>query len=256
MKAAVWPVVLIVSVIFFSSCASFKEKPYTLYIGEDAQQSLDAIKKMNVGLLSIKGIGNVKIINADFYLSSRFAWAVSNPDRIRMNIFDVSGKPLATAASDGNRFYFLSHTDQQFYEKTVSSGILKRLISIPISFEDVLLLFSGRIPVRDHYSATFEPDSEILILSGRTRLLEKIYFESDKMTPRKIEMFGRDDALRYRVQFEKNSVFDGFGLPGIIAISDDNGNLFRIQVDRYWPNASVSDSVFIVEQPEAAVFEN
>ena len=66
----------------------------------------------------------------------------------------------------------------------------------------------------------------------------------------KVEMFDSAGALAYRVEFDRMRAIKGYRVPSRLLVSNNDGSDFQLNVDRYWVDAPVSQSVFVLTPPE------
>jgi hypothetical protein len=131
---------------------------------------------------------------------------------------------------------------------------LKRLILIPIKTSEIVTLIAGRIPLREYHSARLAmlPNGSGHVLELKNRwwgVLEKLYLDETKTRVRQIEFFNRLGSLEYRVNFEKMKTIDGFRVPFLWKISNDEGIDVQFKIDRFWANIEVSPDMFVLEPP-------
>ena len=161
-----------------------------------------------------------------------------------------------------------------FYKKPATASSMRRLFTIPVETEDMVDILAGRVPICPYDSAvltdgrsqinsneghTVSTHSEgensgqygyVLVLKKKWGdILEKIYLDRKKKNVHKVEMFDATGTLAYRVQFGRMEAINGYRIPSQLLISNSDGSGFRLDVDRYWVDASVSPSVFVLTPP-------
>jgi hypothetical protein len=65
----------------------------------------------------------------------------------------------------------------------------------------------------------------------------------------KIEVYKGKGRLRYRAEFKNMLEIQGYRVPVRLDISNDKGDGFSLEIDRYRANVSVSPSVFVLKPP-------
>ncbi|MDO9110961.1 MAG: DUF4292 domain-containing protein [Desulfatirhabdiaceae bacterium] len=209
------------------------------------------LSQVNTDLLTFKGTGKLKFWKKDSSQVVRSAWTVARPDKIRIVIQGITGFPVASMAADGNWFYLLSYAQDSFYKAQVQNPDLEKLVSISVTAADVINLISGVVPIRQYQSsALMQLPAErgyVLSLMGEKGVdVEKIYLDQSRMLVYRLEMFSLNGQLAYRVDFIGETQVDGFRVPEKLIFSNDDGSGFQLDMDKFWPNASVSPDVFVI----------
>lgn len=212
---------------------------------------LQTLSQVNTELLTFKGTGKIKLWKNDNVQVVRSAWTGARPDKIRIVIQGITGFPVASMAADGNWFYLLSYSQDSFYKSQVQNPDLEKLVSIPVTAGDVINLVCGIVPIRQYRSsALMQLPAErgyVLSLMGENGVdVEKIYLDQTRMQVLRLEMFTLKGKLAYRVDFNGETEVDGFRVPERLIFSNDDGSGFQLDMDKFWPNASVSPDVFVI----------
>lgn len=274
-----FPAILFVFTFVFSACTILspkisKKSNHKIAVSE-ANKIISTLKDQNLKLRTFKGMGTItfKARGKKDYIS-RIAWIASVPDKIRITLLSVSGQPAVSIASDGHWLYYVSHLRGDFYKKPATMSSMKRLFSIPINSKDIVDILAGRVPVPPYDSAVLMENRSyddkfyahtptiqdekgdsgkngyILVLKKNWGdILEKIYLDDEKKEVHKVEVFDRFGALVYRVKFSNIREVSGYRIPYRLLVSNDDGSGFRLHVDRYWPNDTVSQSMFVLAPP-------
>jgi len=273
------PSILFIFTFFFSACTILSPRvserpkdPMSL----EAEKIISTIENQNLKLKTFKGVGNIKFRrNKKKDVAGRIAWIASAPDRIRIVLSSVSGQPMISVASDGQWLYLISHSSGDFYKKPATASSMKRLFTIPVKTEDMVDILAGRVPIHSYDSAVLTDNrSQVYSTEGHTvstrnggegsdqngyvlvlkkkwgDILEKIYLDEKKKNVHKVEMFDATGTLAYRVEFDGMRAINGYRVPSRLLVSNSDGSGFHLDVDRYWPDASVSPSVFVLTPPE------
>ncbi|MEW6672650.1 MAG: hypothetical protein AB1427_13170 [Thermodesulfobacteriota bacterium] len=221
----------------------------------EARETAAVLGARNRNLSSFKGIGRFKLWQEKGrVLSSRAAWAGAYPDKLRIAVMNTAGQPMASLSTDGQYLYMVSHSDGEFYKKSSANPTLQRLISIPISAQDIISILTFRLPVREYDTAELTGDAAgggyILTLAKNWRgVTEKIHLGTDKRTVQKVELFDFSDNLLYQTIFRGKQNLNGFELPETILISDTEGNGFELDIEKYWTDVSLAPSIFVLTPP-------
>ena len=273
------PSILFIFTFFFSACTILSprvsERPKDR-LSLEAEKIISTIENQNLELKTFKGVGNITFRrNKKKDGVGRIAWIASAPDRIRIVLSSVSGHPMVSVASDGQWLYLNSHSSGDFYKKPATASSMRRLLTVPVKTEDMVDILAGRVPIHsydsvvltDSRSDVYDPN-ESMGSTGKSRegsrqngyvlvlkkkwgdILEKIYLDENKKNVHKVEMFNPTGTLAYRVEFDRMRVIDGYRIPSRFRVSNNDGSDFFLDVDRYWVNAAVPLSVFVLTPPE------
>jgi len=240
----------------FSSCASLTGRiPEKSANHVEAVKLLSALNAKNQNLKAFKGIGRIKLWhNNNPGIDNRVMWAGADPSNLLIVVL-VSGHPAIKFSTDGNFLYYLDLTTKPVSFKKIPStdARLDRLVSIPIRSRDLVSLLSGRIPIHDYTSAGLNKLKKgyILVLKKRWRgIIEKIYLDENKLNIQKVEIFNSSGSLKYRAVFITMQSIKGYHVPLKLLISNDGGDGFTLDIERYIADVSVSPSMFVLSPPK------
>lgn len=249
-------VFILLTGFLLSSCTGWHSQiPDSAGPGEaEARQRLFELSRTNEGLRSFKGLGKIRITHEDASRNIRLAWVGATGGKLRLEFLSVLGQPIATLASDGQWLFIHSYARQRFYKTKVSGAELKNLIGIPISSQDVIDLLTGHPPVRSYHHAALFRDATWpgMIIELKTRwgnLSERLYLSDAKGGVSKIEVYDRFKSLVYACVFEEMNAVDGFRVPRILTIFAPKGKSVQLTIERYWANAPVASSMFVLQRP-------
>jgi hypothetical protein len=249
---------LVAASFLFYSCASLTGKiPGKSADHVEAVNLLSFLNTKNQNLKAFKGVGRIKLWhNNNPGIDERVAWAGANPSSLLIVVL-VSGHPAIKFSTDGNFLYYLDLTTKPTSFKKISSNdaCLDRLVSIPIRSRDVVSLLSGRIPIHEYTSAGLMKNKlkkgYILVLKKKWRgVIEKIYLDENKSDIQKVEIFKSDGSLKYRAAFKTMQYIKDYHVPLELVISNDAGNGFMLDIERYMADISVSPSMFVLSPPK------
>ena len=224
-----------------------------------ARKLLLVLDHINDDLNTFKGVGKIKLWNKDnSHIAERVAWAGAEPSSLSIVLL-ISGHPGPRLSTDGKYLYYLDLQNKKkpFKKIRVSDASLEKILSLPITSSDIIELLRGRVPLYRYSSAVLMPGlagkEYVLILEKRWHgVIEKIYLTGDKKNPWKIEVFNGKGRLRYRAEFKGMRDIQGFRVPVRLDISNDAGDGFSLEIDRYLANVSVSASMFVLKPPGRA----
>lgn len=275
---------LLVSLFFFSACGSHalwtSKQPKSVASLSETRELISLLENTNSKLKTFKGVGRITIWKKGKKdLTGRLAWIGLTPDNFRIALQSVSGQPVASLANDGEWIYIFSHAQSQYVKQRSTNFVMKKLFSVPIKSNDIVNILAGRVPVIKHNSAIVIKDTPghhtpddlmfqeterydldesggsgdgyVLVLKKRWgRICEKIYLETNKRDVRKVEIFDIDGALAYRAEFISMQRIKGHDVPVRLVLSGGDGSGFQLDIERYWANAPVSPSIFVLKPPK------
>ncbi|MDF1591354.1 MAG: DUF4292 domain-containing protein [Desulfobacterales bacterium] len=256
MKAIVWAGMFLTALLL-TACAGVDHKPVDAKKAAElaeARELVAALGAKNHTLWTFKGTGRFKVWQEGRVLSTRAAWVGTFPDKLRIAVMNPAGQPMVSLSTDGQYLYLISHADGEFYKKPSNNPTLQRLVSIPISANDIISILTARLPIREHHTAELTADESgrgyILTLSKKWRgVTEKIYLDTDKRSVLQIEIYGASDQLSYRTVFQGKQHVNEFELPAKIMVSDTEGNRFELEIDKYWTDVPLLPSIFVLAPP-------
>lgn len=273
------PAILFVCVFFFSACALIPPKKIKtstgLHESSEAVAMVSTLKRRNRKLTTSKGLGRIIFLGSERKeVSTRIAWIASVPDRLRITLSSITGQPIVSVASDGRWLYLISYAKGDFYKKRATDSNMKHFFSISIKSRDIVDILDGRVPLEKYDSAILMKDGSlsisqgegfvaagtssskgneyenILILKGKwNNVLEKIYL-NQKQDVQKIEMFDSTGMLLYRVEFNRMQQINTYRVPSRLKVSNNDGQGFKLDLERYWADVRVSPSVFMLAPPK------
>lgn len=210
-----------------------------------AQDIINRTQAFNAQISTSRGTGVLTLTRGLGRERYKMAWAAQSPNRLRMTLL-MSGHPVETIASTGQRVTFVSHTGAHKPHSTLSADPdLDPYINIPLRLSELVSLFLGKVPGRPFDRAWILPEKPDTVFASRL-------FSS------KIQEFLTDETgrtIRYRVLDKKMNVIfgiwysqffmrDNFILPGVITIKDRDQRAMKITLKNLMPNIPVKESVF------------
>ncbi|MBW1994676.1 MAG: hypothetical protein JRI77_09530 [Deltaproteobacteria bacterium] len=189
---------------------------------------------------SFKGIGKVHLRRNNISYYARVAWVGARGGKLRVELMGVPGHPKSGFSSDGEWLYYYDLQDRKNPVKRISSRdtSLKRFMIIAITVRDMVSLLSGRVP--DYMYKKLEVK--------RWKASQGYVLVRKKKDVVQIELF-EWNSLLYRVEFQRIRSIGQFRIPMRLVFSNENGDIFQLDIERYWANASISSDTFILKPP-------
>jgi hypothetical protein len=253
-------IIPLIAALFISGCAVFQPtRELEITPAEKANQVRDllsVIQTQNDSLKNFKGIGNIQIRqNSSLQLDQRVAWIGEKPLKLSIAVL-ISGYPAVKLATDGEWLYYLEvhGQDTTFRKFQTSDPSLKKLISVPISASDVITFLAGQIPIPKFDSAALIEEEAspgyVLVLKEKWwGVRQKIYYDQSISEIRRVDVFQRSGALKYRAEIENRQSISGFQVPRKLRLLTRDGADCLLIIDRYWVNVDLSPSVFVLTPP-------
>ena len=226
---------------------------------------ISRIKAINSAIETCKGTGWITLKNETQSNRFRLAWATKGPDKLRVSLLSA-GHPIETIIADGHRVRFISHTGRHpVHTINKANPSLEKALTIPVSVQDIITIFSGKIPIRSFdraqqmeitYGTEMMPGSETRqIVTDRMVLLKQNNKNVEKivLTPGGTVVsyalydsqdFGKSAGSEVTVLHRRLKRFDSFLIPIEINFSDREGRSVAVEISKYFPNIPVKESTF------------
>jgi hypothetical protein len=250
--------VLALAVGMPTGCATVsgtRDTPASAVDSAEALAILERLQQTNDRLKTFKGIGRLTVKKeGKVQMDDRVAWIGSDPLKLSVILF-VSGFPALRMASDGEWLYF--QDGQQpggpVQKLRSSDPDFNRLLSIPIHSSDIIELMRGRIPIREHRSASLQPlasgNGYVLLLKRIWGVHQKIYLDAQKSEVRQTEVYDASGNLVFQANFMEMQLVDGYRVPSRLVVTGETQAMVQLVVEKYWPDIPVSPSMFVLESP-------
>jgi hypothetical protein len=259
---AVPALAMLMAVAVLSGCAILPESVGVPPAEDDASPSaaearrvVDQLQKANEGLQNFKGVGRLTIRrDGKVQMDERVAWVGSAPRKLSVVLF-AAGFPAVRMAGDGEWLYYQDGEAPNAPVKKVraSDPDLKRLLSIPVQFSDILALMRGRIPIREHRSARLQPlasgNGYVLLLMRTWGVHQKIFLDETQSVVRQTEVYDSSGELMFQANFIEMQLVDGYKVPLRLVVSNHEKVVVQMVVERYWADVPVTPSMFVLGSP-------
>lgn len=218
-----------------------------------AANRVSELARVNQTLLSFSGVGKLTVKrNGQTLLKERVAWVGAAPDKLSLVVF-ISGFPTLRFASDGEWFYLIEPRESKSVYRRIpaSDSALSQIIGIEISFEEVIALLRGRVPLTDFRSVRLTPGPVVpgdeLALRKWWGVQQKLWLETGGSKPLSMEYYDRSGQQRYRVVFDDTMRVESYQVPQRLNILAGDEAEFSLEIDRYLPNPEVSPDMFVLK---------
>ena len=224
--------------------------------GPEVTRILDSLKEQKNDLKSFKGVGRFKTVRGTS-ITTRMVWIGSQPQKLRVETLGPWGQPTLTLVINGSSFFLHTHHDNRYFKGDATAGNLSRFVSVPVRAEDLVGLLSGQPPILPFHHAkirasTAEGGGWLLSLHKKWgRLIEKIWLKDDEKGVEQVEVFDGWGNLQYKVAFSDFDQMESLCLPHRIAISDTQGLLWSLTVEKFWTKVSIPEGAYTLEVSSA-----
>jgi hypothetical protein len=164
----------------------------------------------------------------------------------------ISGFPTLRFASDGKWFHLIEPRESKSVYQRIraTDSALAQIIGIEISFEEVIELLRGRVPLTDFSAVRLTPGPAVpgdeLTLRKWWGVQQKIWLESGASRPLSMEHYDRSGQQRYRVVFDDTIRISNYQVPRRLSILAGDDTEFSLEIDRYSPNPEISPDMFVL----------
>jgi outer membrane biogenesis lipoprotein LolB len=217
-----------------------------------ARMVIGRLLEQNEGLTQFKGLAKVQMKDGGRLRSGRIAFAAVRPDRMRVELLNTMGVPMTSLAGDGDHISILSHIDKKHYRIRQSRTALEPVIHLPIGIEELQSLISGCVPIPPHAFARFvETDGpeEVVVLKNRWHgMVSKLRVDSKSHKIQNMQVFDSEGQLHYQIHWYQWKEHGEFTLPSKVTIESLSHQSLELVVDRFWPNAQVAPSTFVLDR--------
>lgn len=95
---------------------------------------------------SLRGEAKSRVYNPKGSVKLQDLLAIERPDKLRVDALSFFGQPLASLASDGQRFAYLDIENNRYYRGVPSAANVGRFLPLKIAPADIVALFLGDLP--------------------------------------------------------------------------------------------------------------
>jgi outer membrane biogenesis lipoprotein LolB len=243
-------IIVIGAVVVISGCSHMFQPPK-----EDAyaRMLLDRLLQNNSALKQYKGLAAIRLQMNGRSQSGRIAFAAVQPDKMRVELLNMLGTPLTSLSGDGDTVTIVSHDNHKKYRFRQTRTALASVIDIPIGIEDLQNLLAGRVPVPPRVSAQLLPapadaSDVMLILKNRwDNVVARLQIDRTTHDIKALWALDSNGVLKYQIQWLQWKDVGGFRVPSKLVVESSASQNLTLTMDRYWPNANVPPSTFVLE---------
>ncbi len=238
------------AIMWLSGCGYLIKPPVD---DESARIVIERLQQNNRALVQYKGLARVHMRMSGKSQSARIAFAAIQPDKMRVELLNMIGTPLTSLSGDGETVTIISHGDRKHYRFRQTRTVLAKLIEIPIGIEDLQRLLAGRVPLPPHTSAQSATDhmnvaERDFILKNRWGgIVARLHTDQTTQYIKSLRVMDPEGAFQYQIVWNNWREVGGFRIPSQLTIESGTNQKLTLTMDRFWPNAKVAPSTFVLE---------
>jgi outer membrane lipoprotein-sorting protein len=238
--------VLTVMALFLSGCMPLRPETDP-QMDKKAFSLSNEVRSFNRHITASRGKGWAKLETPGKTDRYRIAWAAVYPDKIRIT-FLLSGNPVETVISTGEKISFISHTGKHDLYTTESiDPDMKDYLEVPVKMSELISILVGHIPLKDFDDAYFSPSdpslATIVTMQKETGGLQHLKFNSEGKLNR-IESLDNFGKILYEIQILDYKIHESFVIPVKLQIKDSENGRLTLDMTDFEPNPSIKASVF------------
>ncbi len=238
--------VLTVMALFLSGCMPLRPETDP-QMDKKAFSLSNEVRSFNRHITASRGKGWAKLETPGKTDRYRIAWAAVYPDKIRIT-FLLSGNPVETVISTGEKISFISHTGKHDLYTTESiDPDMKDYLEVPVKMSELISILVGHIPLKDFDDAYFSPSdpslATIVTMQKETGGLQHLKFNSERKLNR-IEPLDNFGKILYGIQILDYKIHESFVIPVKLQIKDSENGRLTLDITDFEPNPSIKASVF------------
>ena len=92
----------------------------------------------------------------------------------------------------------------------------------------------------------------MLVLEKWWTVVQKIYIDKDDHSVQRFEVYRRNGTLLYRGEITETQMIQEYRVPYRVQMSNDNGIVFQLHIERYIPDVPVVPEMFNLKPPDTA----
>ncbi|MDI6797413.1 MAG: lipoprotein insertase outer membrane protein LolB [Desulfatibacillaceae bacterium] len=243
-KAGKWIAVLIL-LFFCTSCAGVG--PSTPSDGK-ARALLETLLQENAKQHAFNGAGRFGIKEQNSGMSGRILWMGIAPDKLRVEMLNPFGQPIVSASSDGTRVYAFDRAQGRFHTRPKGRGDLESILGISISVSDMVLLFSGRVPIagsRARMAAGPGQPNRLEIVDFFGNIRQSILFDDDFSRVLETTVYSSASTPAWTAVLD----YAGDRAMPSVKVHDTTGREFYLEVEKFDAAAQVDLAGFVLQPP-------
>ncbi len=239
-------VLFVLGAMILSGCMPLRPTTDPL-MDQKAFSLSNEMRSFNRHITASRGKGWAKLETPGKTDRYRMAWAAVFPDKIRIT-FLLSGNPVETVISTGEKISFISHTGKHdLYISDSKDPDLKDYLEVPVKMSELISILLGRFPLMNFDDAYFSPlDSSPAVIITRQKekgQTQHLNFNSDGKISRiqSMDSFGKPLYEIHVLEYKTHGSDD---IPIKLQIKDRENRMLTLDISDFEPNPIIKDAVF------------
>ncbi|MCP3875197.1 MAG: hypothetical protein GY699_18840 [Desulfobacteraceae bacterium] len=236
--------------LILSGCTSIRPETNPL-LDKKAFSLAHLARSSNLQIISSKGTGWARLETKEKIDKFRIAWAAVFPNKIRIT-FLISGHPVETIISTGQKVTFFSHTGEHAkYSVYSTDPNMENYINVPIKMSEMISILLGRFLVKKFDDAYFSPSDDSLSTitlkqkwNGQTQIL---HLDSKRLIDG-IKSMDNTQKCLYKITILKYKTYDFGNIPIKIQITDTKKRKLILDITNFIANPPIKDAVFVLTE--------
>jgi len=229
-------------------------------LSADPAELLAAVRARDSRVLRVSGRARLRVEGAGSSASFEAMVAAERPDRLRLDLLDFFGSPVARLSVSGGRFALLDARRRTWIRGRASPRALGRLLGVPLPVEDLVAAACGTAVLIDGRPVGAVPGRGVMELvlegGGREQRLE-VGGEAALVSSRLSRPGGGPEPAAPELDFAAFARRQGLRFPGEVVLAVAGGR-FRAEL-RYGPDLALNGpgdpALFATEVPAGAPVE-
>ncbi len=245
--------------LFLYGCV---RRPKTFPTGPspDASRILESLKQGKNELKSFRGVGKFKTVPGTNAKTFRMVWIGSQPQNLRVETLGPWGQPTFTFIINGSTFLLYSREDNRYFKGDATAENLSRFLSMRMRAEDLFGLLSGQPPILPFHHVKIRPSTAeggwlLSLYKKWGRVIERMWLKDDARAVEQVEVFDGWGNIEYRIALSEFHQIESHYLPHRIAISNADGPIWSLTVEKFWTKVSIPEEAYTLEVSGAQLID-
>ncbi len=220
---------------------------------EDALRIARYVQQINSHIKTCKGTGNLVTEKDGRRHSFRIAFAIKNPDHVRITMLS-SGYPVETMIADGEKVIFKSHTGQHdTLIRRSNDTSLSSVTGIPVKVSDIIQLLSGKVPLLEYRYAENasgdDAENDGIILKQHWGQKKQVLSLFPSGNPASLSRYDHTGELLFTLIFNSYKTFGTTTIASRWSVTDAGGSSARLEITSFQADIPIKDRVFMLTEP-------